>query len=131
MKTKETSTREQAIAWWNPLHILVKMKYSQNYFTRDDAINLTGKEIEEIWRKEINQITENVFSNPNQKQFQTFSPELFKKYIDKFSDEDKKKIFNILNEEFAYYSHEQMELIQKQYDQQVKFLQNKILELSK
>jgi hypothetical protein len=73
---------------------------------------------------------ENSTSKPNQKQFTQFSPELFQKYINKFSDEDKLKAFEILNEEFAYYSHEQMQIVQKSHDEEVKFLQNKILELS-
>jgi hypothetical protein len=67
----------------------------------------------------------------NAKQFKEFNPELFKTYIDKFSDEDKIKAFKILNEEFAYYSHKQMEIVQKSHDEQIKILQNKILELSK
>lgn len=50
---EETSTRQLALAWWNQLHILVKMKHAQNYFTRDDSINLTGREIEEIWKSEL------------------------------------------------------------------------------
>ena len=34
---------------------------------------------------------------PNQKQYKEFSPELFKAYIDKFNDNDKRKACSILN----------------------------------
>lgn len=205
---EETSTREQALAWWSNLPFnssnnVSKTSYCKKYygnFTLSRTYDtLTDKEIEKIWRKETKEgsdreIIEEVFpdlkpnqeelvtndneivpdySQPksyleeklekidktnqkqysqeevdklldqqaartaaqiiesNQKQFKQFNESLFKAYISKFSDEDKLKAFNILNEEFAYYSHEQMELVQKQHDEQVKFLQNKILELSK
>ena len=79
-------------------------EYKLNNFTPANFYNeLTGREIEEIWRKETKdgsdrEIIEEVFPDlkPNQKQFKEFNPELFKAYIDKFSDEDKIKAFNIL-----------------------------------
>jgi hypothetical protein len=70
MKTKETSkypeetygfaselsTREQAIAWWNQLsdEKQIDLQYLHNSPCRHplNAIGLTGREIEEIWRKE-------------------------------------------------------------------------------
>ena len=38
-----------------------------------------------------------LIKKPNQKQYKEFSPELFKAYISKFSDDDKRKACSILN----------------------------------
>lgn len=113
-KTKEPSTRQQALSWWN--NELVDFgcgtqlgrnglcsKYfgSERYFT-----SLTGREIEEIWNYEMQRkefILEDILfggenSNYklNQKQFKQFDESLFRNYIDKFSDEDKRKALKIL-----------------------------------
>lgn len=118
MKTKETSqqlkerttneikkvviqsTREQALDWWGNIEYknLIASKHGDITQGRTHQ-NLTGREIEEIWRKETQQ---NFIDKPqskeikaaldmkyNQKQFKKFDRELFKKYIDKFSDEDR------------------------------------------
>jgi hypothetical protein len=37
---------------------------------------------------------------PNQKQFKEFNPELFKQYIDKFSDDNKFNMFLVLLKDF-------------------------------
>lgn len=99
MKTNDTSTRELALEWWYNLelfdHILFADWYCQRHYK-----TLTGREIEEIWVKEVFQkltpSQANFVEKPNRKQFKEFSPELFKAYIDKFSDEDKVKALDIL-----------------------------------
>jgi hypothetical protein len=135
LKSKEKkSNSELALEWWNNLSEDRRLDETNRVRINGPislySVKLTGKEIEEIWLKECNRIEDEVFK-PNQKQFKQFNPELFKAYIDKFSDEDKMKAFKILNEEFAYYSHEQMKIVQKSHDEQIKILQNKILKLSK
>jgi hypothetical protein len=102
-KEKPKSTRELALEWWNKLNVIQQMRYAQNHFTRDDSVNLTGREIEEIWRKETKEgsdreIIEEVFPDlkPNQKQFKEFNPELFKAYINKFSQEHKISMLQVL-----------------------------------
>lgn len=199
-KTNETvSTKEQAMAWWNNLSLKEQINLAVDYPPRPfkmDDIGLTGREIEEIWNKEVNgakvsaimgyeeqanlagavvelkpnqcntSITDKILYvtmsdnigqvkneessaeidrlnkqdgwkgnwiadntpfmyvvdesdsrvdnpcklqegyvwiirkpliiKPNQKQFKQFDKELFKKYIDKFSDEDKIKALSIL-----------------------------------
>lgn len=56
MKTKETSTREKALAWWNELsqEKQIDLQHIHRSPSRHplNAIGLTGREIEEIWRKE-------------------------------------------------------------------------------
>lgn len=104
-KVSETSTREQALAWWNKLVQQQKEQLYLSYY----GCKVTDKfpdEIEEIWRKETQQIQDSIdvdsWSNdgsdpkPNQKQFKQFDKELFKKYIDKFNDEDKIQALFIL-----------------------------------
>ena len=73
----EKTTRQQAMAWWNklkydsPIHLEF---YAKKYFQRDWD-TLTGREIEEIWKNEV-QVKElsNTYHNaeylkkPNQKQ---------------------------------------------------------------
>ena len=129
MKTKETSRgygvenspnqrllsiREQALAWWNKLSLEEKF-YKVIPWLKNQDINvaerhpntLTGREIEEIWRKETKdgsdrEIIEHVFeSKPNQKQFKQFDESLFKAYIDKFSNEDKLKMLAKLSCEIS------------------------------
>jgi len=125
------STRELALEWWKQLCLSCEL--DDTHYILDSLIrkyvsvprhytSLTGREIEEIWRKE-NQLKDAIFNNTsfddkpnqkqfniakqivenstygadsknhpiNQKQFKEFNPELFKAYIDKFSDEDKVK----------------------------------------
>jgi len=131
-KSFENSTRKLALTWFRSFPTVDQQMLTDRYYNERYRESLTGREIEEIWLKEttdLEEIAESMYK-PNQKQFTQFSPELFQKYINKFSDEDKLKAFEILNEKFAYYSHEQMQIVQKSHDEEVKFLQNKILELS-
>jgi hypothetical protein len=110
--------RDEALGWWNKLNVIQQMRYAQNHFTRDDSVNLTDGEIQQIWLdetqstipalsdEEINEMNQNEHENysghklignkPNQKQFKEFNPELFKAYIDKFSQEDKVQILQTL-----------------------------------
>jgi hypothetical protein len=107
---EEASTREQALAWWHQLsnEKQIDLQYLHNSPCRHplNAIGLTSKEIEKIYDKEVlepkrqeewqeSQVNRR-YSKPNQKQFKQFSPELFKSYINKFSEEDKlKALFHI------------------------------------
>lgn len=110
MKTKETSTRQQAIAWWKSINGTFEQRdLGSKYYPNRDS--LTGREIEQIWLKEMqNQSEERTAEQhsykPNQKQFKQFDESLFKAYIDKFSDEDKFKAFisnlNELSEEIQF-----------------------------
>lgn len=110
MKTKETSTtREQAIAWWNQLsqEKQIDLQYIHRCPSRHplNAIGLTGREIEEIWLKEMQNISEERTAEqhsykPNQKQFMKFDESLFKVYISKFSEKDKYEMLRILAESF-------------------------------
>ena len=54
MKTKATSTREQALEWWNNLSPYDEQhSLREKYFGNDRMTSsLTGREIEEIWRAE-------------------------------------------------------------------------------
>lgn|SRR5574343_587049 len=130
MKTKETSTREQAMAWWKQLCLSCEL--DDTHYVLDNLIrrhigferkyhSLTGREIEQIWVKEtqsnITEIVEDLKiqldkaiqnSNPlfpnyksNQKQFKQFDESLFKAYIDKFSNEDKLKMLAKLSCEIS------------------------------
>lgn len=123
MEAKETSTREQAIAWKNTLDIDTQIdlciKYNDICKLHGRLMsNLTGREIEEIflketahidptdiqsaymmqvkpnqkeWHEDSNFMKQTFDLKTNQKQFKEFNPELFKAYINKFSDEDKIK----------------------------------------
>ena len=87
MKTKETSTKEQASKWFASKTYLEQHELSDKYFESRNPSLLTIEQVEEIWIKENNidedlEIWDNVHK-PNQKQFKEFNPELFKAYIDK------------------------------------------------
>lgn len=103
-KTNETSeTRSKAIKWWDSINGTFKQRdLGLKYFPNRSG--LTGREIEEIWRKE-NKIDADLeiwynAHKPNQKQFKAFNPELFQSYISKFSGEDKFQAFSILAKQF-------------------------------
>lgn len=100
MKTKETSTREQALAWWDNLPTWwgnPSKEYYIGLYYSDDKV--TPERIEEIWKKEI----EEVFTDlkPNQKQFKQFDESLFKAYIDKFSDQDLHRALILIGEKLC------------------------------
>jgi hypothetical protein len=133
--SSEKSTRELAMEWINSFPNEDKQMLATRYYSRSFK-SLTGREIEEIWRKEtqsqytkeeldgINDFKKVIKSNQKQysqeevdmlldqqaarttaqvlknntKQFKEFNPELFKSYIDKFSDEDKVRAMVVLLE---------------------------------
>lgn len=107
---------------------LTLSRISDKYYPSRGYGTLIDKEIEEIWRKECNKIEDEVFKptqtqysqkevdklldeqaarttaqvlKSNAKQFKEFNPELFKAYIDKFSNEDKYEALRILAESFG------------------------------
>jgi len=108
----KNQTRRQALEWWSKLPKDTRQQSKLNlcwiYFDIGrNPSSLTGREIEKIWRKEhpnlikdadeLSNLMDDTFeSKPNQKQFKEFNPELFKAYINKFSDKDKVKALNIL-----------------------------------
>lgn len=97
MKTRDTLTKEQKLAseWFTSKSYLEQHGLSDKYFESRNPSLLTIEQVEQIWRKECNQI-EDEFFKPNQKQFKQFDESLFKAYIFKFSEEDKEKCFEIL-----------------------------------
>lgn len=100
------STREQALEWWNSLfgsgnQIEMYSKYYPLLLKNGNERLLTNEEIEEIWLKEIQHVSEERTVEqhsykPNQKQFKEFNESLFRAYINKFSDEDKLKALKVL-----------------------------------
>ena len=98
MPAIELKTRELALEWWDTLmHNFKRYELTQKYHKNRKPEDLTDKEIETIWLKEIQDVPEiPEYLKPNSKQFKEFNPELFKAYIDKFSDEDKIKAILIL-----------------------------------
>lgn len=110
----ELSTREKALAWWKDLKNENKIKFSKKYYPylSGSTTLLNQYEIELIWLKETQEDYSDVaeaakkLSNtieelrkPNQKQFKQFDESLFKAYIDKFSNEDKIEMFEVLFKE--------------------------------
>lgn len=116
MKTNETSTRRQALAWWKKLCLSCEL--DDTHYVLDNLMrkhigferkyhSLTGREIEEIWRRETEEgsdreILEYVFPDlkPNQKHFKKFNEDLFKAYISKFSENDRYEMLRVLSESF-------------------------------
>ena len=118
-KTNETaSTRRLALKWWNDESNLLNRttlfdRYFSNTATKDKMFTvannykeLTGREIEEIYDKEVLEPKRQKewqesqvncrYTKPNAKEFKQFDESLFKAYIDKFSDEDKLKALSCL-----------------------------------
>jgi hypothetical protein len=124
--SSEKSTRELAAKWFSSKTYLEQHAFSDKYFGSRNPSLLTIEQVEEIWKKEFSHHTDEYFSKPNQKQysqeevdmlldqqaarttaqvlknntkqFKEFNPELFKSYIDKFSDEDKVRAMVVLLE---------------------------------
>lgn len=76
-------TREQALAWWTDLQFGKKCFFRTKYHPQERQLSsLTGREIEEIWRKETGgelatggeKVLEILNSKPNQKQFKEPNP---------------------------------------------------------
>lgn len=66
------TTREQAIQWWNGLKLTERVVYmnKNNVEPYRNSECLIGREIEEIWRKEIK--TENIYLNRLKEQYKDF-----------------------------------------------------------
>ncbi len=109
--------KPQAFQWWNNLiSDGLRAGYAQKHLNAGIRYKfLTPKEIEEIYRKEVGDLRlhqgeivdesyptefQEAYLKPNQKQFKEFSPDLFKAYIGKFSEEDKFQAFAVLAKHF-------------------------------
>ena len=117
-KLKVKSNRELALEWWNNLPtwgISSKEYYMGVHYSDDDV---TDEKIEEIWKRKIKPndwknlpntmmkakalyVGLNNIAKANTKQFKEFNPELFKAYINKFSNEDKIRAISILSCEIS------------------------------
>ena len=104
MKTKETSTKEQAIAWWDSLPVWgnPSKEYYMGLYYSDD--NVTPERIEEIWKNEVqipalrnDEHNVEYLEKPNQKQFKQFDESLFKAYTDKLPRNEVGTIIRILS----------------------------------
>jgi hypothetical protein len=101
---EEIWKKELSSEWWESLTYKQKDQYRgflDKYTSMDspvDPVQFADESmIAEIWLSEvINEQQPESIEKPNRKQFKEFSPELFKAYIDKFSDEDKVKALDIL-----------------------------------
>lgn len=105
MKTKETSTREQASKWFGSKSYLEQHKLSDKYFESRNPSLLTIEQVEEIYDKEVlepkrqeewqeSQVNYR-YTKPNAKEFKQFDESLFKAYIDKFSTRDLSIAFDV------------------------------------
>lgn len=115
-KTNEiVSTRRLALKWWNDESNLLNRtalfnRYFSNTATKDKMFTvannyeeLTGREIEEIYNKEVLEPKRQKewqesqvnckYTKPNAKEFKQFDESLHKAYLNKFSEEDKFKAF--------------------------------------
>ena len=119
-KTNETaSTRRKAMVWWNSLNFQLRqeltdnLSYEQGKFQRTSQ-SLTGREIEEIYNKEVLEPKRQKewqesqvncrYTKPNAKEFKQFDESLFKAYIDKFSTEDLYKALKIIGQKLGEFS---------------------------
>lgn len=114
--------RDEALEWWRKLDYntqeYFKKKYNKKVFGDYNKVEVI-QEIQQIWLDETQSTIpslsdeedtfdngselyegKSIISKPNQKQFKEFNPELFKAYIDKFSDDHKFNMFLVLLREF-------------------------------
>ena len=126
-KTNETaSTRRLALKWWSDESNLLNRttlfdRYFSNTATKDKMFTvannykeLTGREIEEIYNKEVLEPKRQKewqesqvncrYTKPNAKEFKQFDESLFKAYIDKFSTEDLYKALKIIGQKLGEFS---------------------------
>ena len=107
--SSKTSTKEQALIWWNGITYGKKQHLIIENLGHEKALSrLTGREIEEIWNQEMQRqefiLEDKLFGGeksnykPNQKQFKIFDESLFKSYISKFSDEDKIRMYKVFSD---------------------------------
>lgn len=117
MKTKEISTRELAVKWWNDESNLLNRtalfnRYFSNTATKDKMFTvannyeeLTGREIEEIWKNEVLEPKRQKewqesqvnckYTKPNAKEF---DESLFRAYIDKLPKSETLNMIKIIYE---------------------------------
>jgi hypothetical protein len=102
----ETTTREQAIAYFNSLPSVDQQMLTDRYFNERHKQSLTGREIEEIWLKETGgelatggeKVLEILNSKPNAKEFKQFDESLFRTYIDKLPESESLNMIKIIYE---------------------------------
>lgn len=81
---------EKYMKWWNELNIIDKTFLCQKYYGDDNYWQILSSE-------NIKYLYENIGFTSNLKPKEiSFNEETFKKYISKFSDEDKIKAYDIL-----------------------------------
>ena len=112
-KTNETvSTRRKAMVWWNSLNFQLRqeltdnLSYEQGKFQRTSQ-SLTGREIEEIYNKEVLEPKRQKewqesqvncrYTKPNAKEFKQFDESLFKAYTDKLPHNEVGTMIGILS----------------------------------
>ena len=101
----ETSTREQALIWWNNLPVwgIPSKEYYMGLYYSDDKV--TPERIEEIYDKEVLEPKRQEewqesqvncrYTKPNAKEFKQLDESLFKSYMDKFSTRDLSIAFDV------------------------------------
>ena len=120
-KTNETaSTRRLALKWWSDESNLLNRtalfnRYFSNIATKDKMFTvannyeeLTGREIEEIYNKEVLEPKRQEewqesqvncrYTKPNAKEFKQFDESLFKAYIDKLPESESLNMIKIIYE---------------------------------
>lgn len=107
----ETSTREQASKWFANKSYLEQHDLSDKYFESRNPSLLTIEQVLDIYNKEVLEPKRQEewqesqvncrYTKPNAKEFKQFDESLFKSYIDKFSDEDKLKMWDWLTSELS------------------------------
>ena len=97
----ETSTREQALIWWNSLPTwgIPSKEYYIGLYYSDDTV--TPERIKEIYNKEVLEPKRQKewqesqvnckYTKPNAKEFKQFDESLFRAYIEKFDDKGLEK----------------------------------------
>jgi hypothetical protein len=108
------SNEKLAFKWWNKLSLDKQTSLYKEYFGANRLV-VFPDEIEKIWKDKLqedsssfeyrimddgsnyNEVFKYAENRPiNQKQFTTFDYDRFKSYINKFSNEDKGKIFRLM-----------------------------------
>ena len=137
-KTKESNS----LNWWNDLskedRAVLLSEYRNTTLHIGVINNVTNQEIKQLYYNEViepNKTTQVVrdameavskdvrppkvvrdrILKPNQKQFKEFNSELFKAYIDKFSDEDKVAALRVLFKEIGITSKDKLEYYLAKY----------------
>lgn len=109
------TTREQAMQWWDNLgdkffeRIQLKQELTDKYFPKRNFGTLTGSEIEEIWRKEVE--TENIYLNKLKEQYKHFlKPSNGDEYFKRKDYYDAMRLFCLDTQLISFNDIEVMEL---------------------